>query len=181
MKLVRVFVASSIAASAALALTVVQTRAADLPHPNPVEKREAPCQTAFAFSIHQGPHTGTVLVGTLSFNVDHSGAVTGKLSNGTMPVVIGGTLAVPNNSVKVTGQVTGQAISMVFDLGGGNFAFGSGAAQSNLSDCHGPIQGVLGGPAVGPAEGDMGSWIGDWFCSVPFVSLPYCLYILLHG
>lgn len=76
---------------------------------------------------------GTLLAGDLQLDVNETGAASGMYTDGELIVT-------------VVGQVTGQAISLVFDLGDGMYMFGTGAMTHPIDEC----QGVAGGPVVGP-------------------------------
>jgi hypothetical protein len=58
-----------------------------------------------------------------------------------------GTLKPPGGAeVAVVGQVTGRAINLALDLGGGRAMFGTGTLFRPISEC----AGTAGGPLVGP-------------------------------
>lgn len=75
----------------------------------------------------------TVLAGNLQLDVDETGAASGAYTD-------------DEQVVSVVGQVTGQAVSLVFDLGDDTYAFGTGAMTHPIDEC----QGIAGGPAGGP-------------------------------
>jgi hypothetical protein len=116
------------------------------------------CSSVFEFSVSSGPSAPLTLAGILTMNFDASGAFTGTLEGYEGPLVINGTIRLPN-SLPVIGQANGHAITMLIKLSDKQTVFGSGAAEADFSTCDGTILGAMGGPAVGPQVGDSGDWL----------------------
>lgn len=100
------------------------------------------CTGTFEATVHQGPDAGLSVVGDLKLQIDPSGTITGVVSekDGTQIVT--------------SGQTIGQAISLLFDVGGGKHIFGVGTLEKDRHEC----KGVVGGPMSGPRSGDSGDW-----------------------
>ena len=65
-------------------------------------------------------------------------------------------LTQPDGSgVSVVGQVVGQSLTVLFDLGDGRFISGLGTADSDIRACRFT---TLFGPFVGPEFPDSGAW-----------------------
>jgi hypothetical protein len=92
--------------------------------------------------VHLGPDAGLSLSGDLILAADRTGTVIGQL------VHTDGTI------ISITGQATGRALNLIFDLGERGLVFGVGTGQQPISAC----SGVIGGPLVGPRSGDSGDW-----------------------
>ncbi len=101
------------------------------------------CMRQFEMTVRQGPSAGLQLAGTLVLNVEPSGSI----NKGSLVLESGG-------EVRVTGQVTGRAINLLFDIGDGRLLFGVGTLENYISLC----TGAMGGPLVGPRPGDLGDW-----------------------
>jgi len=112
--------------------------------------------------------TPLALAGMLTLNVDASGGFTGDLTKGKdrfghdLPgVLFRGYNLHPDptaaDSYKVYGQITGRSISILFDLGNGQYIIGSGASKSDIRASDGELS-IGGGAAVGPFGGDQGDW-----------------------
>ena len=96
----------------------------------------------FVGTVRLGPDKGMVWKGVLRLTVATNGAVSGTLER-------------PGGStVKVTGTVIGQSISLVFDLGGGKYVFGTGGLNRDLRQ----KPSAMGGTLAGPNEGNIGDW-----------------------
>ena len=96
----------------------------------------------FEATVHTGPSEGLSVEGELELEVDEDGRAEGSVtqSNG--------------ESVETSGQVNGRSIDLVFELGGGERLYGSGAATSDIVD----TDDEFGGPLAGPEPGDLGDW-----------------------
>jgi hypothetical protein len=109
------------------------------------------CSGSFKASTGLGIGEGLELLGSLSFQIDASGALSGNFSGGGQP------------SVRVVGQVSGRSVNLAADLGGGQYLFGSGTVQSAANECPmiagGPLA-VESAPGSGPAP-----HVGSWFYS----------------
>ena len=109
------------------------------------------CSGSFKASTDLGVGEGLKLLGSLSFQVDPSGALSGNFAGG------GG------QTIQVVGQVSGRSVNLAADLGGGQYLFGSGTIQSSANGCPmiagGPLV-VESAPATGPSE-----QVGSWFYS----------------
>jgi len=103
------------------------------------------CQFSFHARVYQGPDTGLELAGDLTLTIDPSGSHRGVL---TQP---------DGSGVSVVGQVTGQSLTVLFDLGDNRFISGLGTADSDIRACSFT---TLLGPFVGPDPADSGTW-GD--------------------
>jgi hypothetical protein len=102
------------------------------------------CTGHFEAAVDQGPDKGLTLAGELVVGVDANGGMTCTLKPADGAEVV------------VVGQVTGRAINLALDLGGGTAMFGTGTLFNPISEC----RGTAGGPLVGPeavATGDGGS------------------------
>jgi hypothetical protein len=95
----------------------------------------------FVGTVRLGPDAGTVWQGLLILNVAANGEITGTLKDST------GTL-------KVSGTVTGQSITLVFDLGDSKYVIGTGGLNKDVRN--NPT--IMGGTLSGPNEGDIGDW-----------------------
>jgi hypothetical protein len=116
------------------------------------------CSSDFEFSVSFGPSAPLTLAGTLTMNIEESGAFTGTLAGFEGPLVVDGSASLPD-SLPVIGQANGHAISMLITISDEQTIFGSGAAEADLSSCNGKMLGVMGGPAAGPQVGDVGDWL----------------------
>jgi hypothetical protein len=92
------------------------------------------CTGHFEAVVDQGPDKGLTLAGELVVSVDANGGMTGTLKSAG------------EAEVAVVGQVTGRAINLALDLGGGRAMFGTGTLFQPISEC----AGTAGGPLVGP-------------------------------
>lgn len=103
------------------------------------------CIGGFSINIRAGTGTGQSIGGVLKLRANNT---TGELRESE--------LTLDNNagSMTVSGQVTGQAIAMVFEQGN-TVMFGVGVMQKKLSDC----SGLAAGPVVGGGGRDSR---GDW-------------------
>jgi len=88
------------------------------------------CSGSFKASTGLGIGEGLELLGSLTFQVDTSGALSGNFAGGGRP------------AIQVVGQVSGRSVNLAADLGGGQYLFGSGTAQSTANGC--PT--IAGGP-----------------------------------
>jgi hypothetical protein len=116
------------------------------------------CSSDFEFSVSFGPSAPLTLAGTLTMNIEESGAFAGTLAGFEGPLVVAGKASLPD-SLPVIGQVNGHAINMLIDISDEQTIFGSGAAEADLSSCNGEMLGLMGGPAAGPQVGDVGDWL----------------------
>jgi hypothetical protein len=109
------------------------------------------CSGSFKASTGLGIGEGLELLGSLSFQIDTSGALSGNFAGGGGP------------AIQVVGQVSGRSVNLAANLGGGQYLFGSGTAQSTANGCPmiagGPLT-VESAPGAGPAER-----VGSWFYS----------------
>jgi hypothetical protein len=107
------------------------------------------CQISMGFeaAVRIGPSAGTVLDGMLTLDMSEDGAI----DRGSFVLADGA-------EIPVVGQISGRAISLLFDLGDGAFVAGTGLAQDDLERCPEVIDGFVGGPLAGPGEGDLGDW-----------------------
>ena len=109
------------------------------------------CSGSFKASTGLGIGEGLELLGSLSFQIDTSGALSGNFAGGGGP------------PIQVVGQVSGRSVNLAANLGGGQYLFGSGTAQSTANGCPmiagGPLS-VESAPGAGPAER-----VGSWFYS----------------
>jgi hypothetical protein len=109
------------------------------------------CSGSFKASTGLGIGEGLELLGSLSFQIDTSGALSGNFAGGGGP------------AIQVVGQVSGRSVNLAANLGGGQYLFGSGTAQSTANGCPmiagGPLV-VESAPGAGPAER-----VGSWFYS----------------
>lgn len=112
-----------------------------------------PLLTPFHAAVRQGPSAGTEYLGFLALNVDESGAATG------------GFMTTEEAAIPVTGQITGQAVSLLFTPAEDTHIYGVGVTDQPLVGLHGYSPVAMGGPLVGPGDGDAGDWV------VPSVSL----------
>lgn len=109
------------------------------------------CQYVFEAEVRTGPSAGAKVEGTLSLEVDETGAAVGFVQ----------TL---DGEVPVFGQVMGRALNMTFELAPGDaktyptLIYGTGSARNPITgeDCGK----YLGGTFAGPALGDLGDWAG---------------------
>jgi hypothetical protein len=108
------------------------------------------CSGSFKASTGLGIGEGLELLGSLTFQIDTSGALSGNFAGGG------------RSPIQVVGQVSGRSVNLAADLGGGQYLFGSGTAQSSANGC--PT--IAGGPlavesaptaGTGPTE-QVGSW-----------------------
>ena len=90
----------------------------------------ASCSGSFKASTGLGIGEGLELLGSLSFQIDTSGALSGNFAGGGQP------------PIRVVGQVSGRSVNRAADLGGGKYLFGSGTAESTDNGC--PT--IAGGP-----------------------------------
>jgi hypothetical protein len=109
------------------------------------------CSGSFKASTGLGIGEGLELLGSLSFQVDTSGALRGRFAGGG------------RSPIQVVGQVSGRSVNLAADLGGGQYLFGSGTAQSSANGC--PT--IAGGPlAIEAAPGsNSAEQVGSWFYS----------------
>jgi len=109
------------------------------------------CSGAFKANTGLGIGEGLELLGSLTFQIDTSGALSGNFAGGGRP------------AIQVVGQVSGRSVNLAADLGGGQYLFGSGTAQSSANGCPtiagGPLA-VESAPGTGPVER-----VGSWFYS----------------
>ena len=111
----------------------------------------ATCRLTLVATVQLGPSAGVVLSGTtpgelrgdLEFAIGDGGVVDSarlRLADGTeFPVV---------------GQVTGRAVHLSVEVAADRPLILVGTAAQDLSDCTGPIDGLL----TGPQPGDLGDW-----------------------
>jgi hypothetical protein len=120
------------------------------------------CMGSFKATTDLGVGEGLKLLGSLSFQVDPSGSLSGTLTSGGQP------------GIQVVGQVSGRAVNLAADLGGGKYLFGSGTVQSTANGCPTIAGGPLavesgsassGGPAkqLAPANQAIVERMGIWF------------------
>ena len=102
------------------------------------------CIGGFSMTVRAGGGAGKSFAGVLRLLVNPT---TGELRDSIL------TLDNNGGTVNVSGQVTGQAIAMVFEQGN-TVMFGIGAMQKKASDC----SGLAAGPSVGPNRDDRGDW-----------------------
>jgi hypothetical protein len=96
----------------------------------------------FTGTVRLGPNAGLVFQGNLTLSLGAGGAVKGTLVRPDGP------------PIAVTGTVVGQAITWVFDLGGGRYIFGTGGLNRDIRQ----KPSTVGGTLSGPSEGDIGDW-----------------------
>ncbi len=106
------------------------------PPPPPV------CTWTLSIAVTHGPDAGLLEQGHVILQGGAPGNFTGVLPQTTGP------------SVKMVGQITGQAIAMTFDVGNNQALAGAGLLPGDFGDC----QGTVVGPLLGPREGDSGQW-----------------------
>ena len=115
-----------------------------------------------------GPSAPLSLAGALTLQIDPSGSVTGQLTSDVVSADGADVSAVlPAAPIPVVGQINGRSVNLVFELAEDKHVFGSGSSTTDLSGCEGPIDGSVGGAAVGPEEGDRGDWLGKYCVLVP--------------
>jgi len=109
------------------------------------------CSGSFKASTGVGIGEGLKLLGSLTFQVDTSGGLSGSFANGGQP------------AIQVVGQVSGRSVNLAADLGGGQYLFGSGTMQSTANGC--PT--IAGGPLAveSAADGSATEQVGSWFYS----------------
>ena len=109
------------------------------------------CSGSFKASTDLGIGEGLKLLGSLTFQVDTSGGLSGSFIGTGQP------------AIQVVGQVSGRSVNLAADLGGGQYLFGSGTVQSSANGC--PT--IAGGPlAVESAPGSTSAeQVGSWFYS----------------
>jgi hypothetical protein len=105
------------------------------------------CIGGFSLTVRSGADAGKSLAGVMRLLVNPT---TGELRDSNL------TLDNNGGTVNVSGQVTGQAIAMVFEQGN-TVMFGVGVMQNKASAC----TGLAAGPFVGPNRDDRGDW--DFF------------------
>jgi hypothetical protein len=110
----------------------------------------------FQGAIRQGPNAALAFIGDLHLAIAESSSFQGTLTREDRTVIT------------TTGQVDGQAIHLVFDLGNDAFVFGVGTLQNRIS----ASQGVAGGLLTGPQPGDSGDWVGRWTAPAPATLAP---------
>ncbi len=102
------------------------------------------CTGSFNATTDLGIGEGLKLLGSLSFQLDPSGSLSGTFTSGGQP------------DIQVVGQVTGRAVNLAADLGGGKYLFGSGTMQGSANGCPtiagGPLAVETGSSGVGPAK-----------------------------
>ena len=102
------------------------------------------CTGSFRATTDLGIGEGLKLLGSLSFQVDSSGGLSGTFASGGQP------------DIQIVGQVTGRAVNLAADLGGGQYLFGSGTVQSSANGCPtiagGPLAVETGSSSAGPAK-----------------------------
>ena len=100
----------------------------------------------FDATVRQGPSAGTEVSGDLTIEISADGTLSGDLKPAS-----GGA------DITVTGQATGRAINLAFDLGKisgvEQYLFGVGTVAGDICDS------PTGGPFVGPQPGDSGDWL----------------------
>lgn len=109
------------------------------------------CSGSFKASTGLGIGDGLQLLGSLTFQVDTSGGLSGSF------------IAQGQPALQVVGQVSGRTVNLAADLGGGQYLFGSGTAQSTANGC--PM--IAGGPlTIEAPPGDRPTErVGSWFYS----------------
>lgn len=106
------------------------------------------CSGSLKVTSGVGIGEGLKLLGNLNFQVDSSGGLNGIFSPGGQPDIV------------IVGQVSGRAVNLSADLGGGQYLFGTGTVQSSANGC--PM--IAGGPlAVDSAGSAGGERTGLWF------------------
>jgi hypothetical protein len=109
------------------------------------------CSGSFKANTDLGVGEGLKLLGSLTFQVDTSGGLSGSFVGTGQP------------AIQVVGQVSGRSVNLAADLGGGQYLFGSGTVQSAANGCPmiagGPLS-IESAPSAGPAER-----VGSWFYS----------------
>ena len=109
----------------------------------------ASCSGSFKASTGLGIGEGLKLLGNLTFQIDTSGALSGNFAGGGQ------------TSIQVVGQVSGRSVNLAADLGGGQYLFGSGTAQSIANGCPTIAGGSL---AIESAPGsNSAEQVGTWF------------------
>ena len=109
------------------------------------------CSGSFKASTRLGVGEGLELLGNLTFQIDPSGALSGNFAGGGQ------------TSIQVVGQVSGRSVNLAADLGGGQYLFGSGTAQSIANGCPTIAGGSL---AIESAPGsNSAEQVGSWFYS----------------
>lgn len=102
------------------------------------------CVMEFEAAVRQGPSAGLVLEGEFRFSLDRAGMLQGHFA------LRGG------RSLPVTGQAIGRLLGLSFDMGGGQYLWGTGAGSQPIA---GPECGAaIGGTFAGPLDGDIGDW-----------------------
>lgn len=113
----------------------------------------------FELSVRQGPSAGLTQQGILALAIAGDGAI----NRGVFVPVVDGQAG---DAINVTGQTTGRAVNLLFQLPAGA-VYGVGVAQDDLRTAAGLFDvntGTLsrpfsmGGPFVGPQAGDSGDW-----------------------
>lgn len=108
----------------------------------------------FKATVYQGPDRGLTLKGELHLRLRPSGRLFGTLQRK------------PRRAVRVTGQLTGQAINLVLILGPKRIVYGVGAIAEDIRSKRGErLMIPMGGPFVGPKDPDFGSWLA-YLCMV---------------
>jgi hypothetical protein len=119
------------------------------------------CAIPLELAVRQGPNAGVAWRGELRLSADESGGLSGvyaarKDEAGTA-VESGTTDADPmagTQELPVVGQANGRAINLMITVADGQYVFGVGTLENDISQCGGE----MGGPFVGPEPGDTGDW-----------------------
>jgi len=102
------------------------------------------CTGSFKATTDLGVGEGLKLLGSLSFQVDPSGSLSGTFTGSGQP------------DIQVVGQVSGRAVNLAADLGGGKYLFGSGTMQGSANGCPtiagGPLAVETDSTSSGPAK-----------------------------
>jgi hypothetical protein len=123
---------------------------------------DGPVILPFSAEVRQGPSAGTALKGFLTLPRIESGTIDHAV---LIPINDDNTLG---QTIPVSGQVNGRAISLLFVIGDSAYLYGTGTMSAPLTDA--PTMGddgklsapfAMGGPFVGPNGGDTGDWIID--------------------
>ena len=100
------------------------------------------CALPIYAEVYVGPYLGTVYEGTLSLDIDETGAI----ESGTFQTIDG-------QSVPLVGQADGRALDLRIDLGNGLLLTLTGTAELPFSVC----QGAAATSFAGPEMGNMGN------------------------
>lgn len=111
-----------------------------------VDNAALPLLVPFGVNVRQGPHAGTSYEGFLNLSIAGDGHARGGL------------LSLDEQAIPVTGQITGQSVSLLFTPAEDQHVYGVGVASEDLVGLHGFNKVAIGGVLAGPGEGDSGDW-----------------------